>query len=87
MTTLSLANSALSGFIRRDFLHNFTIKHCDKIRNTIKKYTARIMSAVGKHNTPGLSSQFSILKKCKAKFDCVLYEIFLIKELKPSHNT
>ena len=48
--------------------------------------TTCIMSAVGKHNTPSLSSQFSILKKCKAKFDCVLYEIFFIKEVKPSPN-
>ena len=36
------------------------------------------MSAVGKHNTPSLSSQFSILKKCQAKFDCQSLSIKLL---------
>ena len=52
-------------------------------------------SAIGKHfvnthgniNTSTLDSQFSILKKCHTKFDCLLYEMFFIKELKPSLNT
>ena len=38
-------------------------------------------------DTSSLSSQFSILRKCQSKFDCLLYEMFFIKELKPSLNT
>ena len=52
-------------------------------------------SAIGKHlinihggiDTSSLRSHFSILKKCQTKFDCLLYEVFFIKELKPSLST
>ena len=30
---------------------------------------------------------FSILKKCQSKFDCLLYEMLFIRELKPKLNT
>ena len=33
--------------------------------------------------TPSLNSYFSVLKKCQTKFDCLLYEMFFMKELKP----
>ena len=33
-----------------------------------------------------ISENFSVLKKCKNKFDCLLAEMFLIKEMKPSLN-
>ena len=29
---------------------------------------------------------FKILKKCQSKFDCLIFEMFFIKELKPSLN-
>ena len=32
-------------------------------------------------------SQFSILRKCRTKFDCLIFEILFIKELKPGLNT
>ena len=52
-------------------------------------------SGIGKHlinihggiDTSSFSSHFSILKKYQTKFDCLLYEMFFIKELKPSVNT
>ena len=31
--------------------------------------------------------QFRVLKKCHGKFDCLVYEMLLIKELRPSLNT
>ena len=31
--------------------------------------------------------QFLVLKKCHEKFDCLVYEMLLIKELRPSLNT
>ena len=54
-----------------------------------------LYSAIGKHlinihggiDTSSLSSQFSFLKKCQTKYDCLLHEKFFNKELKPSLNT
>ena len=31
-----------------------------------------------------LSNKFSILKKCKSKFDCLVFEMFFINKLIPS---
>ena len=31
--------------------------------------------------------RFRVLKKCHRKFDCLVYEMLLIQELKPSLNT
>ena len=33
-----------------------------------------------------LGNNFSILKKCKSKFDCLVFEMFFINELRPSLN-
>ena len=50
-------------------------------------------SSIGKHfrvkhgSIPkDISENFSVLKKCKNKFDCLVAEMFLIKEMKPSLN-
>ena len=32
------------------------------------------------------NNRFSILKKCKTKFDCLVFEMFFINELRPSLN-
>ena len=32
------------------------------------------------------SNNCSILKKCKSKFDCLVFEMFFINELRPSLN-
>jgi len=32
------------------------------------------------------TKNFTILKKCKNKFDCLIYEMFFINELRPSLN-
>ena len=51
-------------------------------------------SAIGRHlEDHGLSKsdlkdkQFSILKKCRTKFDCLIFEMLFIKQLKPGLNT
>ena len=31
--------------------------------------------------------QFSVLRKCRSKFDCLIFEMLFIKELKPGLNT
>ena len=51
-------------------------------------------SAIGRHlEDHGLSKsdlkdkQFSVLRKCRTKFDCLIFEMLFIKELKPGLNT
>ena len=51
------------------------------------------MTHVGRHmNTkhdldkPELKAHFTILKKCKSKFDCLVLEMLLIRERQPSLN-
>ena len=36
--------------------------------------------------TKDLTNNFSILKKCTTKFDCLIFEMFFIHELRPSLN-
>ena len=50
-------------------------------------------SSIGKHSrdkhclTPkDVGKQFTVIKKCKNKFDCLLYEMLFIRELRPSLN-
>ena len=50
--------------------------------------------AIGRHpEDHGLSKsdlkdkQFSVLRKCRSKFDCLIFEMLFIKELKPGLNT
>ena len=31
--------------------------------------------------------QFSVLRKCRLKFDCLIFEMLFMKELKPGLNT
>ena len=48
-------------------------------------------SSIGKHmklqhgvQRPAIAENFTVLKKCRSKLDCLVYEMLLIKELKPS---
>ena len=51
-------------------------------------------SANGKHlrealnqRSKDLQEQFTILKKCRGKFKCLIYEMLFIQEKKPELNT
>ena len=51
-------------------------------------------SAIGKHvreqhgrDPSDISLRSKILPKCQSKLDCLIYEMFFIKELKPTSNT
>jgi len=51
-------------------------------------------SAIGKHletqhgnNRTKTDHLFKVLKKCNSKFDCLVYEMLYIKDIKPSLNT
>ena len=37
-------------------------------------------------NLEHLDTNFTVLRQCKTKFDCLVYEMLFIKELKPSLN-
>ena len=73
----------IAGYVRytRRHLH----QHVDEHKNA--------SSSIGKHfrlehfYVPNdLTRNFTILKKCKSKFDSLIYEMFLINELRPSFN-
>ena len=51
-------------------------------------------SAIGRHleqhgllKTDMADKQFSVLKKCRSKFDCLIFEMLFIRELNPELNT
>ena len=50
-------------------------------------------SLIGKHMKlehgvpqPSIADNFTVLKKCRNKLDCLIYEMLLIKELRPTFN-
>ena len=74
-----LCDAGYVGFTRRH-LH----QRVDEHRHT---------SSIGKHfrdkhsSTPkDVTTNFTTLKKCNSKFDCLIYEVFFINELRPSLN-
>ena len=57
---------------------------CDKICKCVK-ISNKIF--YGNNIAPDDIAQFfKILKKCQSKFDCLIFEMFFIKELKPTLN-
>ena len=68
------------GFTRRH-LH----QRVDEHRHTSSSIGKRFRD---KHSSTrkDLTSNFTILKKCNSKFDCLIYEMFFINELRPSLN-
>ena len=41
----------------------------------------------GLYNIDDLTRNFSVLKKCNGKLDCLIYEMLFIRKKKPSLNT
>ena len=70
---------------------------CDLCDADYVGYTTRHLHQpikIGRHlEEHGLSKtdlddkQFSVLKKCRSKFDCLIFEMLFIKELNPHLNT
>ena len=76
---------------------------CDPCDAEYVGYTARHLhqrinehkySAIGRHleqhgllKTDLANKQFSVLKKCRSKFDCLMFEMLFIRELDPELNT
>ena len=53
------------------------------------KYSAieRHLEQHGLLKTDLVDKQFSVLKKCRSRFDCLIFEMLFIKELNPGLNT
>ena len=63
---------------------------CDHLHQRINEHK---YSAIGRHleqhglsKTDLVDKQFSVLKKCRSKFDCLIFEMLFIKELNPELN-
>ena len=82
-------------------VYSFKCSLCDKdyVGFTNRHLHQRIVehsssrSSIGKHmrqqhglDNPSITENFTVLRKCRNKFDCLLYEVLFIKELKPSLN-
>ena len=37
-------------------------------------------------NIDDISTLFKVLKKCRSKFDCLVYEMLFVKDIKPTLN-
>ena len=65
----------------------YTSRH---LHQRIKEHEGR--TAIGKHmrthgnDTLNLSNNFNILKKCKNKWDCLMFDMLFIRDLKPNLN-
>ena len=63
----------------------------EELRSKLKqKATLKDVVGVGKHGleTIGdLTNNFSVLKKCNGKLNCLIYEMFFIKKIRPCLNT
>ena len=66
----------------------FTARHLHQ-RIAEHKYSSIGKHLLGAHGDKNLlnEGQFRVLKKCHGKFDCLVYEMLFIQELRPSLNT
>ena len=75
---------------------------CDSRGETYLGYTRRHLhqrtdehrySVIGKHEQShssrrnDIQGQFTVLKRCQSKFECLIHEMLLIRKIKPTLNT
>ena len=67
---------------------------CYTCRHLFQRINEHKHSVIGKHlrdvhnlRNKDLRDQFTILKKCRRKMDCLIYEMLFIKNKKPTLNT
>ena len=66
----------------------YTAGHFYQCSNEHKYSTiGRHLEQHGLSRTDLVDKQFSVLKKCRSKFDCLIFEMLFIKELNPQLNT
>ena len=58
------------------------------LKKTVQEGNVRVKFLVYNSQciTPVLENNFTVLKKCNGKFDCILYEMLLIRKRKPNLN-
>ena len=74
-----LCDASYVGFTRRHLYQRVAEHQSSTIRNHLKM----------EHNIEprNLEDRFTILRKCKTKLDCLIYEMLYIRDLKPNLNT
>ena len=74
-----LRDASYVGFTRRHFYQRVAEHQSSTIGNHLKT----------EHNLEprNLEDRFTILRKCKTKLDCLIYEMLYIRDLKPNLNT
>ncbi|XP_078384145.1 uncharacterized protein LOC144666620 [Oculina patagonica] len=85
---------------RHCVVYSFSCNLCDAdyvgytARHLHKRIAEHKSSAIGKHFKEShgdvnllKENQFRVLKKCRGKFDCLIYEMLFIKKLRPNLNT
>ena len=71
----------------QDMLVTHLATYTSELRNTKAQVHPSASTFVKHSSAPkDFSNNFSILKKCKSKFDCLVFEMFFINELRPSLN-
>lgn len=81
-------------------VYSFSCDLCDSdyvgytARHLHKRIAEHKSSAIGKHFKEAhgdvnllKANHFRVLKKCRGKFDCLIYEMLFIKKLRPNLNT
>ena len=77
---------------RQCIVYTFACDLCDAdyvgftARHLHQRIAEHKYSSIGDKNLLN-EAQFCVLKKCHRKFDCLVYEMLFIQELKPSLNT
>ena len=74
---------------RRNLIELQTIWYWEPFENDlIKKLNAkRFLKTQHGNNRTKTDHLFKVLRKCNSKFDCLVYEMLYIKDIKPSLNT
>ena len=75
---INLCDADYVGYLARH-LHQLIAEH---------KYSGIGKHLLDEHGDKNLlnESQIRVLNKCHGKFNCLVYEMLFIKELRPSHN-
>jgi len=76
----NLCDAGYVGYTR-GHLHERVTGHKQQASSIYKHYRAKHDMAPG-----DIHKHFRVLKKCKNKFDCLIHEMLLIKQLRPSLN-
>ena len=76
------------GRTRRTPGYGLTTRHLHQ-RISEHRYSAigRHLDAHHENKRTKISYLFKVLKKCRSKLDCLIYEMLFIKDIKPSLNT